>query len=380
MESKLSILVLCFLGLLVIVQGLLQETENLANSEKCFTYANCISDGTATQNVNECINKLRPEGLQPNVCPRRPEFAIEILNRIDLENDYLNRVCFSGESTFHVSGMVNRHNVRIWSKENPHVSAQLQRDSPKVNVWCDLMHNKVIEPFFFTEKNITANVYLDLLQLFITPQLEEFQPCITFQQDGAPPHWGSLVQNFLDETFPDLWIGRDGPTPWHPRSPGITPLEFFFWGYIKDRIFSTPITDVKELKDIKSLYQSIQNHYEYRSKNLYYGIKEYCKMDDAKKATRIEEEKEAKRLEEEEKKLEREEKRIAEEREAKRILEEKELENAFQLKKLQLELENKSRSSETVPMAKPKLEMRHLMQKFDPKEGDISLYLVLFER
>ncbi|GBM01565.1 hypothetical protein AVEN_199509-1, partial [Araneus ventricosus] len=98
------------------------------------------------------------------------------------------------------------------------------------------------------------------------------------------------------------------------------------------------------------------------------------------KATRIEEEKEAKRLEEEKKKLEREEKWIAEEREAKRILEEKELENAFQLKKLQLELENKSRPSETVPMAKPKLEMRHLMQKFDPKEGDVSLYLVLFER
>ncbi|GBL73341.1 hypothetical protein AVEN_159370-1 [Araneus ventricosus] len=88
----------------------------------------------------------------------------------------------------------------------------------------------------------------------------------------------------------------------------------------------------------------------------------------------------AKRLEEEKKKLEREEKRIAEEREVKRILEEKEMENAFQLKKLQLELENKSRPSETVPMAKPKLEMRHLMRKFDPKEGDISLYFVLFER
>ncbi|GBN05055.1 hypothetical protein AVEN_200059-1, partial [Araneus ventricosus] len=77
---------------------------------------------------------------------------------------------------------------------------------------------------------------------------------------------------------------------------------------------------------------------------------------------------------------EREEKRNAEEREAKRILEEKELENAFQLKKLQLEFENKSRPSETVPMAKPKLEMSHLLQKFDPKEGYISLYLVLFER
>ena len=27
---------------------------------------------------------------------------------------------------------------------------------------------------------------------------------------------------------------RDGPIPWPPRSPGITPLDFFLWGYVKD--------------------------------------------------------------------------------------------------------------------------------------------------
>ena len=44
-----------------------------------------------------------------------------------------------------------------------------------------------------------------------------------FQQDGAPPHWGSHVRRFLDATFPGRWIGRDGPTPWPPRSPDIIP-------------------------------------------------------------------------------------------------------------------------------------------------------------
>ncbi|GBM18385.1 hypothetical protein AVEN_72729-1 [Araneus ventricosus] len=53
------------------------------------------------------------QDLQPNDCTRRAEFAIEILNRIDIKNDYLNRICFSDESTFHVSGIVNRHNVPI---------------------------------------------------------------------------------------------------------------------------------------------------------------------------------------------------------------------------------------------------------------------------
>jgi len=67
--------------------------------------------------------------------------------------------------------------------------------------------------------------YKHLLQeLYVAPQLEELQPWIIFQQDGAPPHWGSHIRRFLDATFPNRWIGIDGPTPWPPRSPDITPL------------------------------------------------------------------------------------------------------------------------------------------------------------
>ena len=52
---------------------------------------------------------------------------------------FLKRVCFSDEATFHLSGKLNKHNVRIWGSENPHASRELQRDSPKVNVWCGIM-------------------------------------------------------------------------------------------------------------------------------------------------------------------------------------------------------------------------------------------------
>jgi len=77
---------------------------------------------------------------------------------------------------------------------------------------------------------------------------EEFQPWIIFHQDGAPPHWGSDVHRFLDATFPNRWIGRDGRTPWPPRSPDITQLDFFLWGYVKDKVFSTPVPDITNLK------------------------------------------------------------------------------------------------------------------------------------
>jgi hypothetical protein len=41
-------------------------------------------------------------------------------------------VQFSAEATFHVSGAVNRHSVRIWGSENPHAYVKHQHDSPKV--------------------------------------------------------------------------------------------------------------------------------------------------------------------------------------------------------------------------------------------------------
>ena len=33
---------------------------------------------------------------------------------------------FSDEATFHVSGKLNKHYVRIWGKENPYASRELQ--------------------------------------------------------------------------------------------------------------------------------------------------------------------------------------------------------------------------------------------------------------
>ena len=78
----------------------------------------------------------------------------------------------------------------------------------------------------------------------MSPQLEQYQPQVIFQQDGAPPHWGLEVRQFLNETFSDRWIGRDGPILWPPRSTDITPLDFFLWGcYVKDMVMVVVLPD-----------------------------------------------------------------------------------------------------------------------------------------
>ena len=89
-------------------------------------------------------------------------------------------------------------------------------------------------------------MYLDMLQNFVIDQLP---PGLIFQQDGAPPHYYRQVRGFLTENFPDIWIGRSGPVAWQHRSPDLTPLDFFFWGFVKNVVYQGDrTTTLQELK------------------------------------------------------------------------------------------------------------------------------------
>ncbi|KAJ9600337.1 hypothetical protein L9F63_009365 [Diploptera punctata] len=85
--------------------------------------------------------------LEPNDIPKRAEFANTMLDRLGADPDFMTKIFFSDEATFHLSGKVNRHNVRIWGSENPHAIQEHVRDSPKMNVWCSLSHNKALDRF-----------------------------------------------------------------------------------------------------------------------------------------------------------------------------------------------------------------------------------------
>ena len=61
---------------------------------------------------------------------------------------------------------------------------------------------------------------------------------LLFQQYGASPHYGLSVRQWLNDHFPSRWISRRGPTEWPPRSPDLSPPDFFLWGVLKDKVFS----------------------------------------------------------------------------------------------------------------------------------------------
>jgi len=108
------------------------------------------------------------------------------------------------------------------------------RHSPKVNVFCADSSCKVYGPFFFAEPTVTGINYLDMLQLWLMPQLQEDSEDFIFQQDGAPPHFHFDVCARLSANLPGRWIGRashnDSPLlTWSPWSPDPTPA-FFSYG------------------------------------------------------------------------------------------------------------------------------------------------------
>jgi len=82
-----------------------------------------------------------------------------------------------------------------------------------------------------------------------------------FQHDGAPPHYIRHVKDHLTESFPNRWLGRGGPIPWPPRSPDLTPLDYYLWGHMKTLVYESKVDSRAALRDrIFAAAEHIRNH------------------------------------------------------------------------------------------------------------------------
>ncbi|PNF32477.1 hypothetical protein B7P43_G03884 [Cryptotermes secundus] len=118
------------------------------------------------------------QALKPEDKAARTHFAEDIQEKME-DDGFLERLVFSDEATFHLSGIVNQHNVRIWGTQNPHAQIEHERDSLKINVFYAVSQQKVYGPFFFTEATVTGNTYQDMLENWLFPQLAN-DPMTTF--------------------------------------------------------------------------------------------------------------------------------------------------------------------------------------------------------
>lgn len=185
---------------------------------------------------------LKREGLHPYHFRRvqdilEPDYAIRavfcswINRKTRQEENFLKRILWTDEATFTRSGYSNHRNEHLWLQENPHaVRKSTFQHQFSVNVWAGMKDDILIGPIILPE-TMNGPRFLEFLQTQFLEELMELplthRARMILQLDGAPAHFALNVRNYLNERY-SPWIGRGGRIAWPPRSPDLTPLDFFY--------------------------------------------------------------------------------------------------------------------------------------------------------
>jgi len=206
---------------------------------------------------------LKKEGLHPyhfrrshnlifGDSPARLVFCTWLLREHRRTVDFLKHILWTDEATFTRAGITNHRNAHIWAVENPHViwPTTFQHQF-SINVWAGMIDDLLIGPYVLPNR-LNQDTFLEFLRE-ILPVLLEYVPLATrqvmwFQLDGAPAHFARSVRQFLNTHYPQ-WIGRGGRIAWPPRSPDLTPLDFYLWGYMKQKVYAVVIESREQLLD-----------------------------------------------------------------------------------------------------------------------------------
>lgn len=221
----------------------------------------CLRTGLTQTSVWRILHeaKMHPYHLTPvqdilsTDLDKRRQFCTLILDRDFDDHTFLDNILWTDESQFTKTGVTNFHNAHLWSRSNPHGS---RRSSTQhrfaVNVWAGVIGNILIGPHVLPPR-LNSDSYLEFLQHDL-PGLLEDVPLQTrrnmiYQHDGAPAHSTTRVINWLQEKYHHKVIGRNAPISWPPRSPDLTPMDFYLWGHFKEIVYEVNITSEEQLKE-----------------------------------------------------------------------------------------------------------------------------------
>ena len=174
---------------------------------------------------------LKFDSLRQNAC--------EAL--LGLPDDAL--VFFSDEAHFHLSGSVNKQNMRYWSSENPKELHQRPQHALRVTVWCVLSRVGIIGPWFFEENkqavSMTSDRYVNMINECYPPTLNQMGvENVWFQQDGATAHTARASMTVLRQNFPGHLISSRGDLHWPARCSDLSPCDYFLSGYLKSIVYN----------------------------------------------------------------------------------------------------------------------------------------------
>ena len=182
--------------------------------------------------------------LLPNDLPCRLRYSNWFNERCRNQN-FLQSIIIGDEAGFALNGEVNSHNVREYAPKGNPPSLNFERTNSraKLTIWAALCGNGVILGPYFFDGNVNGLAYLRMLNEFAFPQLavhfnnqfwEGLFQGLWWAQDGAPAHRLIEVRDCLNEVFGEnRVIALQHNVDWPPRSPDLTPCDFFCGGILR---------------------------------------------------------------------------------------------------------------------------------------------------
>ena len=199
------------------------------------------------------VNQFHPfhishQQLNENDFHKRLQFCEWGLRKLQDDEMFLNKILFTHEATFTNHGEVNRHNMHYWSVDNP-------RWLREVNVWCGLLHNKIIGPYFI-DGTLNGRKYDRIL---ILPFWQNYQrtfhwiynnPCGS--KTDVPLIHHEMLENFWTRNLEI--VGLVDQEEINGQHVALTPLDFYLWGKLKEQVYRKKPTTKHARTYKKSLF------------------------------------------------------------------------------------------------------------------------------
>lgn len=191
------------------------------------------------------FNCQKAFSLESEDYPARAGFCQWLIDKYVENGNFPSSVLFTDEASFTNYGIVNIHDPNDRAPE-------IEHERFSVNVWAGIIGNSIIGPFILPDI-VTESEYLNFLQNDLPPLLEEIpiknRVKMWYQHEGAASYFTKNTRDYLTNEYEDRWIARGASIAWPPRSSDLNPVEFFLWGFLKQVIYETEISDVEELKN-----------------------------------------------------------------------------------------------------------------------------------
>jgi len=97
----------------------------------------------------------------------------------------------------------------------------------------------------FFHENLNTARYLEICNEFVD-QLDDELRNGYFQQDGATCHTSNDSVTEIESFFDDQIISK---ALWPPRSPDLSPPDFFLWGALKGKTYASKPRTIQELEN-----------------------------------------------------------------------------------------------------------------------------------